>query len=389
MPQLRIVMVSPYPVKLGMVVGGIEAVASTLAPAIAALDAVEHVTVLCFHHSEVPVHNVVLNDKLAVRYLRGQDRLAVLTRSILEVLQTRRIVAELQPHIVHGQEIGWCGDVATQSSPNSVVTVHGLVHREKALSASTKIEETFRLSLLENMVKRVLARAKVTISISKYDAAAIGSLVGGHHVHIPNPINSVFFNQPRSQATEQRVLFAGVHVPRKNIEGLLEAFALTLKHAPAAQLALVGPTHDAAYVNTLYERAIKLNLSNNVQFIGHIENTRMIEEMQRSRVVALFSHEETAPTVLAQAMALGKPVVATRVGGIPEMVTDGVNGFLVKPGAIQDFAERLAVLLRSPDLSEHMGAAGAAFARQHLTPGAVAQRTVEAYRLVTNSSISV
>ena len=151
----------------------------------------------------------------------------------------------------------------------------------------------------------------------------------------------------------------------------------------------VGPSHDAAYVNTLYERAIKLNLSNNVQFIGHIENTRMIEEMQRSRVVALFSHEETAPTVLAQAMALGKPVVATRVGGIPEMVTDGVNGFLMKPGAIQDFAERLAVLLRSPDLSEHMGAAGAAFARQHLTPGAVAQRTVEAYRLVTNSSISV
>ena len=69
MPQLWIVMVSPYPVKPGMVVGGIEAVASTLAPAIAALDSVAHLTVLRFHHGKVPVHNVVPNDKLAVRYL--------------------------------------------------------------------------------------------------------------------------------------------------------------------------------------------------------------------------------------------------------------------------------------------------------------------------------
>ena len=389
MPQLWIVMVSPYPVKLGMVVGGIEAVASTLAPAIAALDAVEHVTVLCFHHGEVPVHNVVINDKLEVRYLRGQDRLGVITRSILEVRQTRRIVAKLQPHIVHGQEIGWRGDVATQSSPNSVVTVHGLVHRETALAVGTNVIDKLRVGLVENMVKRVLARAKVTISISGYDAAAIGSLVRGHHVHIPNPINPLFLTQPVMPTTEQRVLFAGVHVPRKNIEGLLDAFALALKQAPDAQLVLVGPTHDLGYATTLHERAIKLNLSNNVNFVGHVENNRLIEEMQRSRVVALFSHEETAPTVLAQAMALGKPIVATNVGGIPEMVKDGINGFLVEPQAIQDFAERLALLVRSPDLCQHMGAAGAAFAHQHFAPNAVAQRTVEAYRLVTNPSIPV
>ena len=254
MPQLRIVMVSPYPVKLGMVVGGIEAVASTLAPAIAALDAVEHVTVLCFHHGEVPVHNVVINDKLEVRYLRGQDRLGVITRSILEVRQTRRIVAKLQPHIVHGQEIGWRGDVATQSSPNSVVTVHGLVHRETALAVGTNVIDKLRVGLVENMVKRVLARAKVTISISGYDAAAIGSLVRGHHVHIPNPINPLFLTQPVMPTTEQRVLFAGVHVPRKNIEGLLDAFALALKQAPDAQLVLVGPRQKKQVVYDFLEK---------------------------------------------------------------------------------------------------------------------------------------
>ena len=66
MPQLRIVMISPYPLKAEMVVGSIEAVASTLAPAIAVLDSVAHLTVLRFHHGKVPVHNVVPNDKLAV-----------------------------------------------------------------------------------------------------------------------------------------------------------------------------------------------------------------------------------------------------------------------------------------------------------------------------------
>src|SRR5689334_15234197 len=100
-------MIGAYPLKPGMIVGGIESVTSTLVPALAAQDEIDQLTVLRFHHGEVPVHRRRDSEKLEVLYYRGQDRLGVLTRSILEVRQARRVIAELKPDIVHGQEIGW------------------------------------------------------------------------------------------------------------------------------------------------------------------------------------------------------------------------------------------------------------------------------------------
>src|SRR5262249_38793901 len=58
------------------------------------------------------------------------------------------------------------------------------------------------------------------------------------------------------------------------------------------------------------------------------------------------------------ALASGRPVVATRVGGVPDVVRDGVDGFLVEPGSVEELAQRLAELARDPELRNRMGAAG-------------------------------
>ena len=93
-----------------------------------------------------------------------------------------------------------------------------------------------------------------------------------------------------------------------------------------------------------------------------------------------FPGRKTAPTIIAQAMAAGKPVVATRVGGVPEMINDGESGFVVESEDETALAERMLTLLNDQDLCLRMGARGHELALCRFNPEAVARQTVQAYR---------
>ena len=163
---LKVLMIGVYPVEPGMVRGGIESATSALVPALAARDDIDNVAVLCFHDEEVSTDYRRAGPKVEVHYVRGQDRLRLITGYFLNVRKARKLVAVLKPDIVHGQGLD-CGDIAEKL--NSVVTVHGLPHAEMRLSARMKFRDKLRVKLAEAVVRRVLRRAKVAISISKYD----------------------------------------------------------------------------------------------------------------------------------------------------------------------------------------------------------------------------
>ena len=91
-----------------------------------------------------------------------------------------------------------------------------------------------------------------------------------------------------------------------------------------------------------------LGLSDSVDIIGLVDNDRLRREIAAARAVVLFSREETAPTIIAQAMAAGKPVVATRVGGVAEMVSDGETGFVVDSGDVAGAGRPAADAARRP-----------------------------------------
>jgi glycosyltransferase involved in cell wall biosynthesis len=378
-PGIQLLMIGPYPHEAGKVVGGIEAVVSALAPALAAQEQIARVTVLSFHHGETATRTERVSDKLDVRFLPGQRRLRLLSRSFMDVLQARRVIAELGVNVVHGHGIGRSGDTAIQLLPASVITVHGLVHREAQL-AEGSLKARVRSRFVASAVRRVLRDARVVISISDYDARALEGLVRGRRVSIANPIAAPFFaDAPPSDASH--VLFAGVLGRRKNMEGLLNGFALVRRRVPGARLLVLGPAPDRQYAGEIRALVRRLGLDDAVEFAGHVENERLVRELHACGMVVLFSHEETAPTILAQAMAAGKPVVASRVGGIPEMVADGQSGFLVNPGDERALAERLVELIESPELRRRFGENGRVLARQRYEAAAVARQTVEAYQL--------
>ena len=381
---LKVLMIGTYPVQPGVVRGGVESATSALVPALARRDDIDSVTVLRFHHGEAPTAYRRETPKVQVFYVRGQYRWRMTTRAYLDVRKARKLIAELKPDVVHGQEIGLNSDIAARCSRNCVVTVHGITYVETHLYHRASLRNTLRAKLIHDVARRVLRRAKVVISISGYDARELSGMTRGARVSIANPTAAEFFALAPSAPTGPRLLFAGGLIPLKNPLGLVNAFAKAHQRVPDARLALVGPQPDEEYVTLLRERVATLGLTDCVDFVGMVDNERMLREIAAARAVVLFSRQENAPTIIAQAMAAGKPVVASRVGGVAEMVDDGATGFLVESEDEAALADRLARVLDDEPLCGQMGRRANEIASARFAPDAIAELTVRAYQTALN-----
>jgi glycosyltransferase involved in cell wall biosynthesis len=165
---------------------------------------------------------------------------------------------------------------------------------------------------------------------------------------------------------EPVVGFVGRLSPGKGLEMLLEAGALLKRRWPDFRLFILGDgpgTND--YVKSLMRRADHLGLSSSAHFFGYVD--RAAAACAEFDVQVICSRAEPFGLVTVEAMAQGVPVVATNSGGSPEIVRDGVEGFLVEPGDAATLAGRLDVLLDSSGLRREMGRRGRKRVRRRFT----------------------
>jgi len=141
----------------------------------------------------------------------------------------------------------------------------------------------------------------------------------------------------------------------KRTDDVLVAFKHLRDRGVDAVLCLVGDGPDRAH---LEQRAHELGVVRDTLFLGYQENVAPFYAAFDALV--LPSGNEGTPVSAIEALAAGRPVVATRVGGVPDVVREGEDGFLVEAGATEDLAERLAELARDPGLRERMGKQGRA-----------------------------
>jgi glycosyltransferase involved in cell wall biosynthesis len=174
--------------------------------------------------------------------------------------------------------------------------------------------------------------------------------------------------------------------PWKGHEVFLEISRAVADRVPHSRFVVVGgsiyETHGhAGYPETLRQRAAALGLSDRVTFLGIRDD---IPELLAGLDVLV--HAPTAPEpfgrVLAEAMAVGRPVVAARCGGIPEVVEDGVTGFLVPSADVGAFTAAVVRLLEDPVLCRRLGGAGRRHAGARFGIEAHAASVLEAYRAV-------
>ncbi len=173
-------------------------------------------------------------------------------------------------------------------------------------------------------------------------------------------------------------LFVGHLTDLKGISDLVDAVGITAADAGVRPLlAIVG---DGPLRPALEERVAELGLGDSVRFVGKVPHDDVGTWMGACDVVVLPSLSEGLPTVICEAMVAGRAVIATTIGGIPELVEDGVTGRLVAPADAPALADALRALLGSDGRASAMGELAAARAKDRLTWGAVAQQIESVYR---------
>lgn len=153
------------------------------------------------------------------------------------------------------------------------------------------------------------------------------------------------------------IVFVGRLAAVKGVAVLIEAMAGLRARHPGARLTLVG---DGGERQALEAKVRAADLEGMVHFAGYQDQEGVAAILARADIFALPSFAEGVPVVLMEAMASRLPVIATRVAGVPELVEDGVSGFVVPPGDLDSLMQSLDRLLQDPDLRARMGAAGRA-----------------------------
>ncbi|WP_038366458.1 glycosyltransferase family 4 protein [Bosea sp. UNC402CLCol] len=234
------------------------------------------------------------------------------------------------------------------------------------------------LVLMETLVHRSLGLYRGTldrlITPSRFyrDKLIAWGWNADHIVHIPNCLDASGY-VPAADENEYFV-YAGRLAPEKGLATLLHAAALARRKLI---LAGSGPEEESL-------RRLAARLGADVGFAGHLDQPALQRLISEALALVLPSEwYENAPVSLLEAYALGRPVIAARIGGIPELVAEGETGLLVEAGNAAALAEALSALADfSPAKRAGMGAAGRDRVLREFSPARYRERTLNLYEAI-------
>lgn len=232
-----------------------------------------------------------------------------------------------------------------------------------------------RSSQKQQLRERVLQLASEVTVVSQDLADTLLRINGRTPLVIPNAV------EPASRSVggaRPRILFAGRLSEQKDPETLLEAFISLNREAVELHFCGEGELEAA-----LRRRASQSGVSQRVFFHGQVDQERYQALLSKASIMVLPScRGEGCPNVILEAMSAGLPVIATKVGGIPELVDEGKTGLLFEPGARHQLAEQLKTLLDRPAMAQEYGQTAASRATSHHNPGVIAESYLSLYRRI-------
>ena len=214
--------------------------------------------------------------------------------------------------------------------------------------------------LADRVALAALRRADGVRTVSPYTTGLVRE-VGVEPVDVfPAFMDLEPFLAPVQPLPERRqVLFVGVLELYKNVDGLAEGWRLAAPRVEGARLRIVG----SGTRTDVVERLVA-GLPEQTTWTNRLETAEVAVALDASTALVLPSRSEGMGRVVVEALCRSRPVVATRVGGIPDLVRDGENGLLVSPGDTRELADALVRILTDRDLAERL----AARARESVEP---------------------
>ncbi len=235
--------------------------------------------------------------------------------------------------------------------------------------------------------------ADKAIAISK----DIGKLISNHHniykeriemcpLGIELPDKNLLISDQKKNGFN--ILFVGRLEKRKGVETLFKAIPMVLEIVPSTQFYLVGMDTNFVPTGESYKKYLIENLDKifheNVKFVGYVDDMELKTYYKNCDLFVAPSLYESFGLIYLEAMAWGKPVIGCNIGGIPEIVEDGKDGILIKPGDENELARAITKLLTELELRVKMGENGRKKVEGNFSTKKMAEKTYSIYKSIIN-----
>ncbi|NOY76240.1 MAG: glycosyltransferase family 4 protein [Calditrichaeota bacterium] len=380
MKKHKIAIVSPYPLDPAKTTGGIQAVVQNLVSSLKDDPELEIHVLTIDYDRDIPYKPV---ENVQVHWLPANKARNRLTLFAPEKKWIKQKIDELQPDLVHVHGTDIYGFATRNLGFPTLLTVHGILSKEakiveKNLKWRARLLNTVKNKFNHYFENATLRAAKHIIVISPYVEQQIQDRTAATFYHIDNPVDQRFFELD-NRANPKQFLFVGMIRARKGVLGLAEAVQKLAEKHPDVKLHLVGKVFEPDYFDLLKKFIFEKHLENNIIYRGRLSDEELFREFENCQAVVMNSIEESSPMVIEQAMAAGKAVVATRVGGIPFLVEHGKSGLLVDYGNRDELAEALDFIYSNPDRAGEMGRYGKKIAEARFRQESIAKNTKDIY----------
>jgi glycosyltransferase involved in cell wall biosynthesis len=332
-----------------------------------------HVVSVAREHMNVPsklAPNIHFHQPVLPPWGMGRS---LFTRAVLSI---RKLLREINPDIVHGQgSERECALAAVFSGYPNVLTLHGNM-RVHAKRGENKGKPYYRLAaFLEGIA---LQKTDGVVSISSYTEELVKPLAKRSWL-LPNAADSRYFEATHKPTQPPTIVFVGGLDERKNPVGFIKACA-PLFEGSGWKFRLCGTgAKGSAYLAELEALAAQYQW---IELAGWKSREELLMEMERASLLVLPTFEDNCPMVILEAMAVGLPVIASRVGGVPDLITNGKTGMMFDPLTPTSMRGATERILSDIGLRNRLGEAAKREARERFHPEVIARAHLDIYREV-------
>ncbi len=292
----------------------------------------------------------------------------------------RKTLRKIQPDIVHGQGTEReCAISAVRSGFPNVLTIHGNMR----LVAQVNRVKPFSFNWLAAHLERMtIPRSLGVVCITRYTQEAVSDLARRTWV-VPNAVDASFFKVQPAPDDSRTVLCVGNISYRKNQNSFIRALD---DWAPAnkVKLLFLGQAQkESPYVAEFFSL---VQARPWCVYGGFADRNKLKDHLENASLLALPSLEDNCPMVVLEAMAAGVPVLAAKVGGVPDLIEDGKTGFFCDPLDAETMRAGVKHGLMDRSAIREVARKAKARAQERFHPRVIAQRHLEIYREVLGSA---
>lgn len=356
----RVLLLTEYPLEPERICCGPEAVGHRLAKGLSRYRDLE-IHVLDCRDIDRDLEFSANNERSLLRvHVLASPRPKLFTRTVRDLPRIRRKIEAIRPDVIHALHLTSTYAALGTNYPVAW-TPHGVEHHRRREEYYPGLRGYFQCKLALYIQHRCLKGVRDIVAVSNYVRDSLDPLTGARFHLIRNPIGEEFFalhNKDYRDEEEGRLLFVGSIWPLKGLLTLVEALKDIVPEMPAVNLRVVGRILDREYFHRVVSCVEGEGLGRRVVFCGLLGGDDLLQEYRRATALILPSRRESAGLAVMEAMAAGKPVVASRVAALPELVEEGRTGFLVEHGDVIGLADRIKTLLGDGELRRRMGEEG-------------------------------